>query len=85
MEGIIANFRGGKHTKYNNQMIIYLNEVKNKENAKKMIGKKVIWESPKGKKINGKISNFHGNSGAVKVIFEKGMPGQAIATKIKVE
>ncbi len=85
MEGLIANFRGGKHTKYDNHMIIQINGVENRENAAKLIGKKVVWESPAGKKINGKISNVHGNSGCVRAIFEKGMPGQSISNKVKVE
>ena len=85
MEAVIANFRRGLKTKSNNQMIIHVKESKNKDQARKLIGKKVIWESPAGKKIAGKITNIHGNSGLVRAIFEKGMPGQSIATKIKVE
>ena len=27
----------------------------------------------------------HGNKGAVRVKFEKGLPGQAISTKVKIE
>ena len=85
MEGIITNFRGGKHTKYDNHMIIKVKTIDSKEKAQKLIGKKVIWESPAGKKIEGKITNLHGNSGCVRAIFSKGMPGQAIATSVKVE
>jgi len=80
MEGLIANFRGGRHTKYDNQMIIHVKDVDNKEKAKKLIGKKVTWESPAGKKISGKISNIHGNSGYVRAIFEKGENGGLINT-----
>ena len=82
---IITNFRGGRHTKYNNHMIIKISNIDSKEKAKSLIGKKVIWESPAGKTISGKISNFHGNSGCVRAIFEKGMPGQAISSKVKIE
>ncbi|MFH1591885.1 MAG: 50S ribosomal protein L35ae [Candidatus Woesearchaeota archaeon] len=85
MEGTITNFRGGRHTKYNNQMIIKINDIDKKEKTKEVIGKKVIWQSPAGKKITGKISNLHGNSGCVRAIFEKGMPGQAISQKVKIE
>ena len=82
MEGIINNFRGGKHTKYDNQMIVIVKTLDTKAKAKNILGKKVVWESPAGKKINGTVSNIHGNSGAVKVLFEKGMPGQAIGQKV---
>ena len=85
MEAIIANFRGGKRTKYGNQMIVKIESVKNKDEAKRVIGKKVTWESPAGKKILGKVTNIHGNSGCVKVLFERGMPGQAISQRVKVE
>lgn len=87
MEAVICNFRGGKHSKSDNQMIIKINAIDSKEKAKSLIGKTVTWVSPgKNKKeIKGKITNIHGNSGCVRVLFEKGMPGQAIANKVKVE
>ena len=85
MDGLITNFRGGKHTKYDNQMIIKIDSSNNKEEANKLVGKKVVWKSPAGKEIKGKISNIHGNSGCVRAIFEKGMPGQSISQKVKVE
>ncbi len=85
MEGLITNFRGGRHTKSENQMIIKINGYDNKDKSYSLIGKKVEWESASGKKISGKVSNIHGNSGCVRVIFEKGMPGQAISQKVKVE
>lgn len=84
MEGIITNFRGGKHTKYDNQMIIKVADIKGKVDAAKLIGKKVVWKSPAGKRIEGRVSNVHGNSGCVRVLFEKGMPGQAISNKVEV-
>lgn len=84
MEGIISNFRLGRHTKSNNQMVI-LADAKSKQEAANLIGKKVTWKSPAGKAITGKISAPHGNSGAVRAIFEKGMPGQAIGQKVEIE
>ena len=85
MEALIVNFRGGKHTKYDNHMILKVPSLTTKEQAKSLVGKKVIWKSPTGKTISGTVRKFHGNSGCVRVIFEKGMPGQAIATKVMVE
>jgi len=84
MEGIISNFRLGKHTKSENQMVILVG-AESKEEAKKFIGKKVTWKSPAGKEIKGEITAPHGNKGAVKVRFEKGMPGQAISQKVVIE
>ena len=58
-----------------------------KSELAKYIGKQVIWTSPgKNKKqIKGKVAAAHGNSGALRVIFEKGMPGQAICDEVKIE
>lgn len=87
MKAIISNFRLGKHTKSNNHMIIKIDTSKSKKDADRLIGKTVIWLAPgKNKKqIKGKIVAHHGNSGAVRVIFEKGMPGQSIAQEVKIE
>ncbi len=85
MEGIIVNFRGSHHTQYSDQMIVKIMEVENKEQAKKLISRKVVWKSPAGKEIIGKVTKDHGNKGAVRVKFEKGMPGQCIGEKVFIE
>ena len=85
MEGIIKNFRRGMHTQKTNHMIVYLDGVDNKEKASKLVGKAAIWKSPAGKEINGKVASAHGNKGAVRVIFEKGLPGQSVGTKVEIK
>jgi ribosomal protein L35AE/L33A len=35
--------------------------------------------------MSGKVAASHGNSGAVRVIFETGMPGQALGQKVKIQ
>ena len=84
MEGLITSFRRGKRTQTPNQIIIEVKGYENKEKAKELIGKEVVWKSPAGKEIKGKVANFHGNKGKVRVIFEKGLPGQSIATKVTI-
>lgn len=84
MEGVIKNFKRGRHTVTGNQMVVYINEVKSKEEAAKLVGKSVVWKSPAGKEIKGKVRSAHGNSGAVRVLFETGMPGQAIGDKVSI-
>ncbi|MBS3143676.1 50S ribosomal protein L35ae [Candidatus Woesearchaeota archaeon] len=83
MEAVISSFRRGRHTQYTNQMII--NADMNKEKAKELIGKKVIWTSPAKKEIKGVIKTTHGNKGCLRVHFEKGMPGQSLGTKVRIE
>jgi large subunit ribosomal protein L35Ae len=85
MEALISNFRLGRHTKSNNHMVVLVKGIENREKAQSLLNKKVIWKSPSGKEITGKISGVHGNKGAVRVIFEKGMPGQAIGKKVEVK
>jgi large subunit ribosomal protein L35Ae len=85
MEGTIVNFRGRKGSMSGNHMIINIASVDSKEKAAKLVGKKVTWKSPAGKEIKGEIRSAHGNKGAVRAIFETGMPGQSLATKVKVE
>jgi large subunit ribosomal protein L35Ae len=60
-------------------------EAKSRDEASKFVGKQVIWTSPAGKKIKGKISSAHGNKGLVRAIFEKGLPGQAKNTDVEVK
>ena len=86
MEATIMHFRQGKHRQNTKQIIIQIAD--DAEKAKKFIGKKVTWTSPGKNKvqISGQISALHGRKGAVRAIFaEKGVPGQALGQKIKVE
>jgi large subunit ribosomal protein L35Ae len=87
MEGIISSYRRSLKSQTTNQAIIYVDEVDSKEKAGKLIGKSVSWHAPgKDKKVlRGKISFAHGGKGAVRAIFETGIPGQAIGQKVKIE
>lgn len=85
MEGTIVNFRSARHHQHPNQMIIETEGYSEREKAEELVGKKVTWTSPAGKEIKGEIKSAHGNSGAVRAIFETGMPGQSIGSKVKIE
>jgi large subunit ribosomal protein L35Ae len=80
----ILQFRRGRHTVKERHFLIEIPDIKTKEEAVKFIGKEVVWKSPAGKIIRGKISSAHGNKGVVRAIFEKGLPGQAITTEVEV-
>lgn len=81
MKGIIVNYKGGKHTQVTNQMIITVEKVEDKEAAAQLVGKTVIYNTGK-KDIKGEVRAAHGNSGAIRVLFETGMPGQAIGKTV---
>ena len=85
MQGIISNFRSSRHVQKGNHMIIIVEEIDDLEKAKSLVGKKVTWKSPAGKEINGKVASAHGRKGAVRVIFETGMPGQSVGSKVTIE
>ncbi len=84
MNATINNFRRSRKRTYSNHMVIVVEGVNNKDKAGKLVGKKVVYNTGK-KNISGKISSVHGNKGAVRAIFESGMPGQAIGKKVKIE
>ena len=56
MKGFIVNYRGSLKVKKLKQMIVKVDGIDKKEDTKKIIGKKVVWTSPSGKKIEGKIT-----------------------------
>jgi len=85
MDGLITSFRRSVHEQSPNHMVIKINGIDTKEKALKLVGKKVIWTSPAGKELKGEIKAAHGGRGGVRAIFETGMPGQSVYTKVKIE
>ncbi len=87
MNGAIVNFRRSRHSQKFTHLIIKPEGVSAKDKAEALVGKDVTWKNPKGKnkiEIKGKIASVHGNKGCVRVIFEKGLPGQALGTKVQI-
>ncbi|MEK6956113.1 MAG: 50S ribosomal protein L35ae [Nanoarchaeota archaeon] len=82
MEGQIVHYRRGVRTQKRYQMIVKVSGVDNKDKAKTLLNKVVVWKSPSGKEIKGVVSNIHGNLGGLRVQFEKGLPGQSIGTTV---
>ena len=83
-KGKVVQFRRGRKTIHEKHYIIDVGS-KNREDAFKFVGKEVVWTSPTGKKITGKISAPHGNKGLVRSIFVKGLPGQARNTEVEIK
>ena len=87
MKGKIVAFRGSFRTKYGNHLIVMVDGVDKREKAVKLEGKNVEWKNPEGKKkvvISGYVSKAHGGKGCVRVVFEKGLPGQSLGTEVKI-
>lgn len=84
MEAIVASFRRSLHHTNKKQMILKVADTP--EEAQKAVGKTASWTSSSGKVISGKISALHGRTGSVRAIFtEKGLPGQAVGKKVKID
>ena len=80
MKGQIVSYRRGRHTQKPTHIIVEVDGVDNREAAIKLVGKETKWVS-KGKEpkiIFGKVAAPHGNKGAIRLIFERGLPGQAV-------
>ena len=83
MKGQIQNYRMARHHTHGNQMIVKAEGVDTREKAEKLVGKKVTWNTGK-KDIKGEIRSAHGNKGALRVLFETGMPGQAVSKEVSI-
>lgn len=83
MKGTIVNFRVGMKTMYHNHMIVNAGLSK-REQAVKLVGKPVVYTTSAKNTIKGKVASAHGNKGALRVIFEKAMPGQAISQHVEI-
>lgn len=83
MNARITHFRQNRHTTRGDQMIVSVEGVESREEAQKLVGKDVTYDTGKNK-IAGEVASAHGNSGALRVRFEKGMPGQAIGKEVQI-
>jgi len=84
MKGIITSYRRGRRTQKTNHILIKVEGVSTAEQAKKLVGKKVEWTTPSGKKMIGKIYRLHGGKCILRARFSRGLQGQAIGTEVKV-
>jgi large subunit ribosomal protein L35Ae len=82
MEGIVLGYRRGRKTQNVNQVLLDFG-FKDVEEAKRIIGREVVWTSPAGREIKGKIIALHGRKGVVRAKFSPNLPGQAKATKVR--
>jgi len=82
MEGVISNYKRGRHTVHQKHCILVFSNIQSRKDANKLIGRTVVWKSSSGKELKGVITRAHGNSGAVRAHFKKaGVPGQALEQK----
>ena len=85
MKAVIVNFRSGRTTQYGNHMVVKADTVSSRDKAKAFVGKEVVYTTESGKQLKGKVASAHGNSCALRVIFETGMPGQSIGRTVEIK
>jgi large subunit ribosomal protein L35Ae len=85
MKAKIMSLRRGKRTYTPRHFILQVNGIIKREDAEKLKGKTAVWKSVAGKEIKGKIASAHGSKGLVRVVFEKGLPGQALNMDVEIK
>lgn len=80
--GVIMNYRRGPKSQTSKDCILTVLDVESKE-CMRLIGWKVGWPLEKPR-LFGYISKSHGGTGNLRVKFKKGLPGQALGTKVKI-
>ena len=84
MKGLIVNFRQGRTTQHESQMLIQVEGITSADKAKSLVGKKVSWKTVSGKVISGTVLATHGRSGQVRAKFDTGMPGQSLGKYVEI-
>jgi large subunit ribosomal protein L35Ae len=84
MEGTIVNYRRNSTGQTQNHLVVIVEGISDKGKASQLVGKKVVFNTGK-KDMIGKINAVHGNKGALRAVFETGIPGQALGKKVKIE
>ncbi len=73
MKGVIIHYRGSYKHRRNNQIIVEPEGVSSRDDAKALVGKKVVYTTPTGRRLIGVITAPHGNKGRVRVRFGSGV------------
>ena len=75
------NYRIGPRTQRSHECLVQFTDVSSAAKAGQLIGKKVVWKA-ENKEFAGRIVSSHGKAGVVRVMFKKGLPGQALGTTV---
>ncbi|MBN1793174.1 50S ribosomal protein L35ae [Candidatus Woesearchaeota archaeon] len=84
MQGTINSYKRSIKRTSQRHMIVIVDGISTREKAAELVGKKVTYNTGQ-KDMTGKVASPHGNKGAVRVIFETGMPGQSVGGKVQIE
>jgi len=82
--GVVVNYRLGPREQYPRECILQFPNVRSRSEAGQLIGRKVAWTDGKKNTIVGVIVAPHGNKGLVRARFRRGLPGQALGTRVRI-
>jgi large subunit ribosomal protein L35Ae len=77
MKAKIVAFKGSRRSCNSKYCILDVEEKSN------LIGKKLVWKTPTGRKISGKILRTHGKN-TLLARFVKGLPGYAVGDEVEI-
>lgn len=84
MRGVVVSHRRGRNSIHEYQAIVEVDGITSREEASTLRGKKVVWTTPGGNRMVGKVLAPHGNKGRVRVRFPEGVPGQMIGDFVEI-
>ncbi len=70
------------HSKFKQDSYRTVVDLAKPEDAAKLIGARVVWARADGVKILGRVVRLHGSKGAVRVLWDRGFPPQALGTPV---
>jgi len=80
--GVITNYRRGPKSQRNRECLLKVLDIESNESSK-LIGWRVGWPLDEPR-LYGVISRTHGRTGTLRVKFKRGLPGQALGTKVRI-
>lgn len=83
LTGLIISYRTGPETQRSKECILRFSNIKSSRKAARLVGRKVAWPAEEHK-MRGKIVALHGKKGLVRARFRKGLPGQALGTRVEI-
>ncbi|WP_297506153.1 50S ribosomal protein L35ae [Thermococcus sp.] len=84
VKAVVLSYAGSHEHQDNHRMILKPLGIEDRGSASSLIGRKVIWKTPTGRKMVGKVIKTHGNRGEVKAYFNPGLPGQALGDIVEI-
>ncbi|NJE06060.1 50S ribosomal protein L35ae [Thermococcus sp. M36] len=84
VKALVLAYAGTHEHQDNHHMILKPLGIDDRNEASRLIGRKVVWKTPTGRKVFGKVLKPHGNRGEVKAYFKPGLPGQALGDIVEI-